>query len=309
MQPYVIFNPAAGHGAAARLWPQIVRELRGAIGDFELAETAHSDHARGLAREAAAVGPRLIVAVGGDGTISQAVDGLAGRNGAAAGVSFGFVAIGTGNDFRRSLGASGDFRADIARLAGGGERLLDLGRLTFAASGGASALRHFVNVASFGLSGATVCALDRARLPRLLGPTFLFFYGSVSTMLAYRFRKVRLVVDNTFNETCRIAVVAVALGSHFGAGMKVAPDASMDDGLFEIVIVRGDNKARLIACMPTLYDGTHVTNRAVTILRGRHVSATPVDVEDEILLEADGETSGRLPASFEILPGALRLRG
>jgi YegS/Rv2252/BmrU family lipid kinase len=309
MQPCVIFNPAAAYGGARKLWPRIESELRGAIGPYQLAETARPGHARDLARSAATDGARLVIAVGGDGTASEAIDGLIENDGTPPpGVSFGFVAIGTGNDYRRSLGLSGDFRDDIARLANGGERTVDIGRIAYLADDGRRATRHFINVAGFGLSGAMVRSLDRAVVPRLLGPRFMFFWGSVTTLVFYRFQNVQLSVDNIFSERLRVAVVAVAIGSHFGAGMKIAPDADPADGLFDVVIVRGDTKAHLIANMPKLYDGSHVNDRAVTVLRGRRVSATPLDAE-AVLLEVDGDAPGRLPASFEILPGALRLRG
>jgi YegS/Rv2252/BmrU family lipid kinase len=309
MQPYVIFNPAAAYGRAHKLWPRIAGALREAVGPYELAETARAGHARELARGVAKNGTRLVVAIGGDGTISETIDGLLDGNGAVPdGVEFGLVAIGTGNDYRRSLGLADDFLADIARLGGARERALDVGRVTYLGHDGRHAARHFANVASFGLSGATVRALDRAVVPRLLGPRFLFFWSSASTLLAYRFQDVQLTIDNVFSEPCRIALVAVAIGSHFGAGMKIAPDADAADGLFDVVIVRGDSKAHLIKSMPQLYDGSHVNNRAVTILRGRRVTATPLGA-DAVLLEADGEAPGRLPASFEILPGALKLRG
>ena len=309
MQPFVIFNPAAAYGHARRLWPRIEGALRDAIGPYERVDTARPGHARELARTVAANGARLVVAVGGDGTISEAIDGLVGGNGAAPpDVRFGFVAIGTGNDYRRSLGETGDFLADIARLGNGRERIVDLGRLTYVANDGRQEIRHFNNVASFGISGATIQAVDRATVSRLFGPKLLFYWASVKTLLGFRFRNVRLSIDNAFDECCRIALVAVAIGSHFGAGMKIAPDADPADGLFEIVIVRGDSKAHLIASMPKLYDGSHVNDRAVTILRGRRVSATPLD-GGEVLLDIDGEAPGRLPASFEILPRALALRG
>jgi YegS/Rv2252/BmrU family lipid kinase len=309
MQPYVIFNPAAAYGRARRLWPRIEGALRDAIGPYERVETERAGQARDLARTIAANGARLVVAVGGDGTISEAIDGLIDGNSAAPpDTRFGFVAIGTGNDYRRSLGGSGDFRADIARLGNGRARTVDLGRLTYLANGGGQEARHFNNVASFGISGATIQAVDRATVSRLFGPKLLFYWASVKMLLSFRFRNVQVVIDNTFNETCRIALVAVAIGSHFGAGMKIAPDADPCDGLFDIVIVRGDTKAHLIASMPKLYDGSHVNDRAVTILRGRRVTATPLD-SDDVLLDIDGEAPGRLPASFEILPGALTLRG
>jgi diacylglycerol kinase family enzyme len=312
MKPFVVYNPAAGAGRTGREWPSIAELLGSAIGPFEGAASAAAGDLPGLVRAALSGGPRLIVAVGGDGTISEAIDGMFhdGRP-VAEGADFGFVSTGTGGDFRRTFGWSGGIEADVARLAGGAVRVIDLGRLSYVDDGGRSATRHFHNIASFGVSGSTAKAAQSATHARMLGPKGLFLLKTVTTLIAYRFQRVRIMIDNHFDETLPIALVAVANGAWFGGGMNIAPGADPSDSLFEIVIVRGDTKLQLIASLNRLYDGSHVTHPAVRVLRGQRVRAVPVDetVTGPVLLEVDGEAPGRLPASFEVLPGALALRG
>jgi YegS/Rv2252/BmrU family lipid kinase len=306
MKPFVVHNPSAGGGRTGRLWPEIAARLERAIGPFEAAATGRPGEATTLVASALAAGPRLVVAIGGDGTVSEAIDGLAGSG---RGAPFGFVSTGTGRDFRRSFGWSGDWRDDIDRLASDGRRQVDLGRLEFTRSDGAAAQRHFNNVSSFGLSGEIVAAVNGARLSRCLGPKQLFKFKSVTSLLTYRYRRVRIEIDNSVDETLDMAVVAIANGRYFGGGMMVAPMAAIDDGLLEVVVVRGHGKLGLIRSFNLLYAGAHLSHPAISLFRGRRIRATPADAGDPrpILIDADGEQPGRLPATFEILPGALTL--
>jgi YegS/Rv2252/BmrU family lipid kinase len=312
MKPLVVYNPAAGGGATARMWPAIAEGLNGAIGPFEAAASAGIGHAASLVRSALGDGPRLVVAVGGDGTASEAIDGILADGARSAGKPmFGFVATGTGRDFRRSFGWDGGYEADIARIRSGRSRAIDLGRLTHRGEAGRTAVRHFNNVASFGLSGRLVKSVNASSLRSFLRPKQLFKVKSVTTLLGYRFQRVRLEIDDTVNEIMDIAVVAVANGRFFGGGMMIAPDADPADGLLDVIVIRGYGKAQLIRSLNCLYDGSHLTHPAVVAYRGRRIRATPLDEDGTgpVLIDADGEQPGSLPASFEILPGALTLRG
>jgi YegS/Rv2252/BmrU family lipid kinase len=312
LKPFVVYNPAAGGGRTGREWPHIAALLTGRLGPVDHAASRRAGEIPALVRAALSEGPRLIVAVGGDGTMSDAIDGMfdAGRP-VAEGASFGFVSTGTGGDFRRSFGWAGGVEGDVARLATGMTRTIDLGLLGFTNERRETAIRHFHNIASFGVSGSTARAASEATHARLLGAKGLFLFKTVTTLLAYRFQTVRLQVDNHFDETIPIALVAIANGAWFGGGMNVAPQADPSDGLFDVVIVRGDTKLQLIRSLNRLYDGSHTTHPAVRILRGQRVRAAAVDeaASEPVLIETDGEVPGRLPASFELLPGALTLRG
>jgi YegS/Rv2252/BmrU family lipid kinase len=312
MKPFVVYNPAAGGGRTGREWPQIAALIVDRLGPIDSAASRRPGEIPGLVRASLAEGPRLVIAIGGDGTMSEAIDGMfdAGKP-VSPGATFGFVSTGTGGDFRRSFGWTGAIEGDVARIATGITRTIDLGLLRFTGGGGQASVRHFHNIASFGVSGATARAATEATHARMLGPKGLFLFKTVTTLLAYRFQTVRLQVDNHFDETIPIALVAVANGAWFGGGMNVAPEADPSDGLFDIVIVRGDTKLQLIRSLNRLYDGSHTTHPAVRILRGQRVRAVATEeaATGPVLIETDGEAPGRLPASFELLPGALTLRG
>lgn len=307
---FVVYNPRSAGGRTERRWDAIAKRLAAAIGPFESEPTTRQGDAARIVRDAVAAGAREIIAVGGDGTVSEAADGLlAPYSAAASPVTLGFVSCGTGGDLCRSLGLEPGIEAACARLAAGGKRLLDAGRVSFIDESGREAVRHFVNIASLGMSGATVRAVNNARVSRLLGPRGLFHFHSVSTLLRYRFQRVGLKIDGQEIDPGSIATVVIANGACFGGGMRIAPDADPEDGILDIVIVRGTSRRELIGAMHLVYTGRHVTHPAVRILRGRRIEAIPLDERrtGPVLIELDGEAPGRLPATFEVLPKALTL--
>jgi diacylglycerol kinase (ATP) len=137
----------------------------------------------------------------------------------------------------------------------------------------------------------------------------LFYWRTVAAFIRYRFQSVSITVDDGDPVDASIALVVAANGKFFGAGMMVAPDALLDDGLFDIVILRAAGKLGLIRDIRLLYGGRHRNHPAVTILRGKKVLVEPLgNGAGRMLIEADGESPGRIPATFEILPGAIMVR-
>jgi diacylglycerol kinase family enzyme len=171
-------------------------------------------------------------------------------------------------------------------------------------------VRFFANIASFGLSGKVVDSVNRARIAKLFGGQFAFAFHSAVDMLTYRERVVRIIVDNEYDEIAPVSTVAVANGQYFGGGMRVAPSALADDGAFDVVIMGAAPKKRMLSDLQLLYTGEHTASPNVRVLRGRKVVAVPVAETRgrAVLIETDGESTGRLPATFEILPKALNLR-
>ena len=231
--------------------------------------------------------------------------------------AFSFAMSGSGGDFRKTFdasgnaagSASGDVLQAIAALKTATPRPLDIGRVTFIDDSGATVTRHFVNIASFGLSGDVVARVNRARIAKWFGGPFAFKWHS--TMAALRFKpwRVRLVVDDVYDETQAISVAAIANGRYFGGGMKVAPDADTADGAFDVVVIAETKARAMIARMNDIYTGKHIEHPNVRVVRGRRVTATPADGQAApVFAERDGEGGMRLPATFEIVPAALTLR-
>jgi YegS/Rv2252/BmrU family lipid kinase len=264
-----------------------------------------------LVRHALNEGHSEIIAVGGDGTINEAVNGLFDETGPLApDAVLGFVTSGTGGDFRKTFGIAAGYDAAIARLKEATPRRVDVGRLSCLTQNGEPSVRYFINIASFGMSGGIVDSVNRARIAKLFGGSFAFAFHSLFGMLLYRDKAVRIRVDGAFDEIARISTVAVANGKYFGGGMRVAPNAQADDGAFDVIVMGGAPKSRAMADLKLIYTGEHLNNPAVRTLRGRKIVAVPVAETGgrPVLIEADGESVGRLPATFEILPRALYLR-
>jgi YegS/Rv2252/BmrU family lipid kinase len=308
---FVVVNPRSGAGRTGREWPAIERALRVAYPHMTLAVTRKPGDATSLVRHALSEGHHEIVAVGGDGTINEAVNGFFDANGAIApDAVFGFVTSGTGGDFRKTFGLGPGYAAAIARLREAPVRAIDVGKVSCLTLTGQPTVRYFANIGSFGLSGVIVNAVNRARIAKLFGGQFAFAFHSMLGMLSYRDRAVRIRVDGDYDEIASISTVAVANGQFFGGGMRVAPNAVPDDGVFDVIIMGGVPKARAIAEMKKIYTGEHLHDPAVRSLRGRKIVAAPVAETrgHAVLIEVDGECAGRLPATFELLPRALNLR-
>ncbi|MEP9389487.1 diacylglycerol kinase family protein [Mesorhizobium sp. KR9-304] len=307
MKVGVILNPVAGGGRLKRHWLDIGVALKAAFGDFDLRETQAAGDGSTLAMDLAANGCGLVIAAGGDGTLSEVADGLI--KGAAEGnrAALGILPCGTGADFARGVGLEGNFATTIRRMAASKGRAIDAGRVSYIDDHGALASRHFINIASLGVSGAVARAVNADERKGRVSAKALFYWRTVAEFIRYRFQTVRITVDNGEPIEASVGLVAAANGRFFGGGMMVAPDAELDDGQFDIVILRAAGKLGLVRDMRLLYGGRHRNHHAITILRGKRVTVEPLGNAD-LLVEADGESPGRIPATFEILPGAIMLR-
>ncbi|HSN93000.1 MAG TPA: diacylglycerol kinase family protein [Anaeromyxobacteraceae bacterium] len=304
MKPCLIVNPASANGRTGRNFDTIARVVRTAIGDFEALFTrARGDGAR-LAREALGQGARLVVAVGGDGTASEVVDGML-HHPRDPDVLFGFIPRGTGGDFRRSAGIPVDVGEAARVLAGSGTLAIDLGRIEFRGHDGSPRVRHFANVAGCGISGAVVQKVESTT--KALGGKASFTIASARALLGWRDVPVRWRADGGPWVEQAITGLNVCNGSFFGGGMRVAPEARMDDGLFDVVIWSGLGLVDLLTKRRMLCDGSHVRLPNTRVLRARDVEVEPLEGAT-ILLDVDGEQPGVLPARFSLLPGALRIR-
>ena len=311
MTGFVVVNPRSGGGRTAREWPKIERALRAAYPHMRLAMTQSRGDATVLVRDALREGHHEIVAVGGDGTINEAVNGLFDADGPILpDAVFGFISSGTDGDFCKTFGLAPDYGAAIARLKQAGVHRIDVGRLSCLTLDGKSTVRYFANIGSFGFSGAVVRTANSARISKLFGRRFAHAFHRARARLFWRDRTIRLRVDGEYDEIASISTVAVANGQFFGGGRRIAPQAVPDDGLFDIIVTGGAPQIRAFTDMREVHLGKQMKNPPVRALRGRRVMAVPVAETRgrPVLIEIDGECAGRLPATFELLPRALNLR-
>ncbi len=294
-----LVNPASANGSTGRRWPELARRAAavGLEGDALVSERA--GHLAELAREAALGGAELLVVVGGDGSVNEVANGLAGL---ASPPEVAVVPRGTGWDFVRTFAIPRRVE-DAARVALGGATLeMDLGRVSYRAWDGSEAEGMFANVASAGMSGAIAQRANEAT--KALGGKVSYLWATFAVFARWSATDVRLRVDEQEREA-RMFDVVVANGRFFGGGMKICPEAAPDDGLFDVLTIGDVTKRDLVLTMPKIYRGTHLPHPKAELLHGRVVS---VESDGPIPIQLDGEQPGTTPARFEVLPRALRLR-
>ena len=295
-----VVNPASCAGKTGRAWPELRRALAAAGVEVEERLTREPRQATELTRQALRDGAGRVVAVGGDGTLNEVVNGFFDEDGApiATDAVLGLVPSGTGGDFRRTAGIPvGAAAAPI--LATGANRPVDVGRLTL----DGAAPRHFVNIADCGIGGEVVARVNRSS--KRAGGTATFLWHSLASLLSYRPRAARVEIDGTVEEG-RYQNVVVANGRYFGGGMRVAPDADLGDGQFDVVLFGDLPKVRSITGIRRIYAGTHIGQPGIRMIRARRVRVTPLE-DPPLGFEMEGEEVGPAPATLEILPGAVRL--
>lgn len=303
LRTFVVVNPASAAGATGRRWDRIARHLSRAIGSFDHAFTEGPQHATALTRAALEDGVELVVAVGGDGTLNEVAGGFFdGRRPVAPGARLGIIPHGTGSDLARAVGLGTTIEDACARLSGRDARVIDVGHARFTGHDGQEAQRVFLNECSFGCGGAVAHAITPGA--KRLGGKPAFMLATVRTLLWYQEQAVTVAVDDGAPEPMTITNYAVCNGQYFGGGMRVAPDARLDDGRLDVTVWTGFGLADFVLKRRALYDGTHRREPGTRILGATTVTATS---PERVLLELDGEGVGRLPAVIGILPGALRL--
>lgn len=295
----LIRNPASGR-AAGRLWPRFESALRRRFPELALRETSGPGDAARLARDMAAEGFDTIVAVGGDGTLSEVAAGLVAA--ARPQTALAALPLGSGCDFLRNLPMPAEPAAFSDRLALGARRSVDLGQVAMADG----ARRPFVNILSLGVSGCIVGAVNRRRRRPALNGELRYFLQSMIEILRYRPVTLRVLCDDREVFSGPVAVVAIANGGWFGGGMHIAPRAVIDDGLFEVAIMRHASRRHTLGLLMRLRSAAHVGHPLMSFYQASRVVVLPLD-GSRPQIEADGEYLGEGGLTAEILPAALSI--
>ena len=294
----LVVNPRAGKGRVGKELPRLVALIEAKGGRPEVLTTDRAGHAVELAREASRRGADTVVAVGGDGTVNEVVNGMVAGDHPVGASALGVVAAGSGCDFARSFALPKDVDDDL-RGIDGPSRPLDVGRIDCMGPNG-PITRYFVNVAEAGMAAATV---ERAaRYPRWMGRSryLVAFWPSLA-----RFKPVEVTVttpERSYTGTAHNALVANAC--YFGGGMHISPLSNPSDGLFDAQVSIGP-KRQAFTMIPRFYRGTHLPDPRIV-----QMTSTSFSIRSEwpIPVEADGEVFGETPATVTVLPGLLQLR-
>lgn len=299
MPTVFVVNPASGGGRTGKRWAEVSRRLAAAGVEHRSQITERPGHAIDLAAAALAGGADTVVAVGGDGTLNEVANGFFAGDGPPPGSAMGLLPLGTGGDFRKTLGIPDDLDAAAAMLRARRLRPIDAGRIEMAGLDGKPCVRHFLNIADAGIGGEVVERVNRTS--KALGGRISFQYAAMATLLTYEPRVV--TVESAEGRYAGPAQnVVVANCRYFGGGMWVAPEAEPDDGLFDIVLMGDIKRLKALTSIGDLYKGKHLGNPEVRAWRTAEITVTS---EQRVLVDVDGEMCGTLPATFRVLPRAL----
>jgi len=288
---FVILNPAAGRGRAARAWRTVRPALRDAGLSFDEVVEERPQLAIGLAEAAARRGYDVIAAVGGDGTIHEVVNGIMAAGGDRP-PALAIIPGGTGNDFARGVGIPKDPLTAGRLLLNGSRRRVDIGRVNE---------RYFAGISGVGFDAEVAARVNG--WPKWIGGTPVYVAAILNMLATYRCVPARISVDGRAEEM-RMFLLAAANTPWYGGGMYMAPHARPDDGYLEIITARDLGKIETLGLLPKVFSGAHLRHRKVA-----HQRAKEVRVESEIPLaiHADGETVGRVPAVFRVVPLAIEV--
>jgi diacylglycerol kinase (ATP) len=251
-----------------------------------------------LARQAVEDGAELLVAVGGDGTVNEIANGIAGR----IGVDLAIVPRGTGRDFVRTYGISHRLDEAIHTAVEGRAREIDLGRARFRSWQGETREAYFANIASAGMSGAIAKRANETS--KALGGKASYLWATFAVFAGWQTSEITIQADGEARHS-PMHLVVVANGRYFGGGMMITPEADPDDGVFDVLVIGNLTKRDLLLTLPKTYFGRHLPHPKAELLRAATVE---IGAEEPLPIELDGEQPGTTPVRFEVVPRALRLR-
>ncbi|MDQ3087296.1 MAG: diacylglycerol kinase family lipid kinase [Acidobacteriota bacterium] len=308
--PLVIVNPKSAAGSTRSRWASNASDLRAHFGAFSVAFTKKPGDGIELAKRGVEAGRKFIIACGGDGTINEVANGIlqTGED-----VELGILPSGTGGDFRRTLGLPTSAREAAKSLREGVTKTIDVGKVTFFNHTDEQVSRYFLNVSSFGLSASINERVKSQNLFKwlpgnTLGGKSNFAFSTLQEVLDTEFVTVRVKIDDQDEKTLNTINFCVANSRYFGGGMKIAPNAKINDGFLDVINIGDIKTAKILLNAYKLYSGSHLSLAEVKSTLAKRIEVSPVDKNQPIFIETDGELPGKLPAVYEIVPNALRVR-
>ncbi|MGH2740609.1 MAG: diacylglycerol/lipid kinase family protein [Actinomycetota bacterium] len=285
----IVANPTSGRGKGRRLLEQLKAALRASAFDHEIVVSENPEHPERAAREAAEAGVRILLAVGGDGLVSSCANGLVGTD-----TALGIIPAGSGNDFAQCVGL--DTKRPLNALALLAEPRIR--RVDAVRAEGPGWARHFVCVSGCGFDSETNEYANTLTHLRGRAP---YVVAVFRTLIRFQPAEFRLTVDG---EEHRREAMLVAVGNtqSYGGGMRICPNAEMDDGLLDVTVVGSVSKPTFVRVFPRVFSGSHIDHPSVSTHRGAKVE---LEALAPFRVYADGEDFGPLPATFTALPGTL----
>ncbi|MEO8611352.1 MAG: diacylglycerol kinase family protein [Chloroflexota bacterium] len=295
----IILNPHAGSGRAGRLWTELEPLLWQTLGELVVAITQRTEEVAQHLDKAYASGLTRVISIGGDGTNHALVNALADlneRNPNGTQMVYGNLPIGSGRDWARFKGIPFDIKKAAHWIAEAKPQATDIGLLTFDGQ-----REHFLNIASAGLSGEVDRRVNNIKTRH----PWTFLQATVASIMTHQPQPMQVTLDGQAWYDGPAYLVAVANGTTFGHGMKIAPNAQTDDGLFDVVLVKGASRATILSALLSVYSGSHLTHPCV-----QSGKAKEVRIQGEtgaVALDLDGEHATGRDLTFKLQPGLLQM--
>ncbi|MDQ0217850.1 diacylglycerol kinase family lipid kinase [Peribacillus cavernae] len=288
-----IVNKVSGNGRALKIWSLIEKILQEKNIRYCVHFTQKSNHATQIVQEYINnKETAVIIAVGGDGTVHEAINGLSGSN-----IPLGIIPAGSGNDFCRALGIPLRFDKALERILKDERKVIDIGRIND---------KYYATVVGIGFDGQVAHTTNISKYKKLLN---LFRLGGISYIVGvfkvlfyYKPTNVDLKVDKKQQKIANVWLIAVANSPSYAGGMLICPNAINTDGLFDICIVQGISRWELLRILPTVFKGKHTSHPSVTILKAREVEILS---DSPMIAHGDGEIIGQTPVKISVKPRSL----
>lgn len=285
MKTLFIINPCSGRGSGRKTWETIKKQSEFLLPGLEAKYTSGPEHATLLAKEAVERNLDLVIIIGGDGTIHEAVNGIAGSN-----VIIGIIPAGTGNDLAKVLGIPLDIHEALNIIHRGVRKKIDLG----IADG-----QFFINMGGMGFD-ATVA--HRVNSNNFLKGKTAYLLAIIRTIMDYKAVKVRITIDNkTWEE--KITLIAIGNGEYVGGGVRMFPQANLNDGMLDICVIKETTKLDMLLTLPIIYKGKHAGHPKVSFYQGKEVIISKTRQDEHIYAHVDGQEINIWPIRFALYPG------
>ncbi|MFH1437567.1 MAG: diacylglycerol kinase family protein [Pseudomonadota bacterium] len=304
-----IINPDSGGRKKDKLRKALIKKIAGMFPESPLEFSASADDASGLTRRMLENGFECIAVVGGDGSIRSVVEGFfKDERGTPVreGASLAVIPLGTGGDFRKTLGLDRDPLPALSLLKGPAVKPCDVGLVEYTDFEGKARKNYFINIASFGLGGLVDRYVQKSG--KKLGGTLTFFFSTVKAFRNYKNATALITLDDKEKITKKSLLVTVANGRFFGSGMEIAPMADTNDGIFEIIVLGNLRFKDFALNSRRLYAGKKLSHPEIIYKSARKVKIEALNENEPMYLDLDGEPLGVIPATVKIFPSAINIK-
>ncbi len=276
-----IINPIAGKGRGVKFLETIKHRMDESKIEYDISLSNYLGEEKSIASRSVEEGYTDIISVGGDGTLLETFNGIVGKD-----VVLGIIPSGTGNDFIKAIGISKDIEENLNKIIEGNYKYIDYGTINDS---------YFLNVAGMGIDAEIL--INSTKFKKFLKGGLVYLFSTMHTLRKYKCTDVTIIADGKKMKR-KIYLVAVGNGNFIGGGMNVCPNAKVDDGFFELVIVNELKKSKFIRLFPSVYKGTHIKEDPVEVIYAKKVE---IIAHDKLHINADGNIIGSDYANMEIV--------